>query len=190
MNNQQILERLSYALRNVELLAAFQEYDHLDAAIQICGEDFRLGEDSIEWLDYDELLAATGDFFAFSNRNDGYDYCLCSSFYVSSAPLREYYDLCRIHAQKHGHRYQKDPYVMKADYFVCQTLLHSVPYGIWVRISTNPTHEYGNGIAIQTYEDFCGFYELITALLEITEYFKYEVEALRHELCEERKEAA
>lgn len=85
MNNQQILERLSYALRNVELLAAFQEYDHLDAAIQICGEDFRLGEDSIEWLDYDELLAATGDFFAFSNGHDDYDYCGYSSFYVSSA---------------------------------------------------------------------------------------------------------
>lgn len=192
MKNQQVFERLACAIGNVGLLALFQEYDRVDVVVEICGADFNLAEDEIEWCQYDELLAATGDFLAFSNWHDEYDYNYygCNKYYVSSAPLREYYDLCRIHAKRHGCRYRKDPYVTKADLFVRETFLYGVPYSICARISTSPSHKYGNGIAIETYEDFCGFFGLIAALLEITEYFKREVEVLRRKLGEERKEAA
>lgn len=190
MNMGLVWAQLDCAIDNVKLLLRFAEYGQLGAVLSICGTDCNLSEDLLAICCYDEFLAIPGDFFAFSGSNTDYNDSGAFGIYLSSEPMREYYDLCRIHAKRHGCRYRKDPYVVKADQFVFDTVLESCPYNVWVRISTNPSHKYGNGISILLCEEFYDFSALVFALLEVMDYFQRELQPLRQELGKLQKEAA
>jgi len=109
-------------------------------------------------------------------------------WFVADEAMTRFYKLCKELSRLHGIPFHDNPYVIKAEQFVRETLTF-YSGGLDIRFYTGTRHKYASSFVIYIYPEFYANLELIQGLVKVFHFYKTEAVSLQAELYGERMAA-
>lgn len=170
-------EEILYVLPSIRYALLFAEFGKLYDLIALGYTKVSDGDYEIFW----DVLHVTMDFVAADFIED-YE---INTWYFSDRNMMEFYRLCRVYSSGHHTKLSENPYMREAQRYVESCMDFGDYYGYGWRLQTKINHKWASGIVFHSDCEFCGEFELVTALLEIQEWYKDAADRLRGKLLEE-----
>lgn len=171
-------EAILSVLPSIRYAALFAAFDKLGDLMDLGYEKPCEEEYEIFW----ESLGVVIDFVD-TGFVDEYE---VNTWYFSDRNMMEYYRLCRTYGSRYRMKLKDNPYMQEAENFVESSMDLGERYGYGWTLQTKINHKWASGIVFRSDSYFCGEFGLVTALLEIQEWYKNAVYRLRGKMLEER----
>ena len=113
-----------------------------------------------------------------------------TKWYFSFTDMMEYYRLCRVYSRLRGLALKENPFMTDAMRFVQEAMDLDGYYGYGWTLQTRINHRWASGIVFRVDEDFTGEYELLEAVLSLSDWYSRHLEQLRLAIEEEKERAA
>ena len=167
-----------YAIETIAYAHLFYEHGKFDKFMAL-GYEQASAETSELWWDALGLAAES----IWSNPNDEHE---VYAWYFSNRSMTEYNRLSRVYGSVHHLKLKDNPYLQAAERFVGETMDWENRYGYGWYLNTKIGHAWASGLVFKTdYNDFYGEFELLSALLDIQDWYSSAVYQLRRKLLED-----